>query len=397
MIKNQNCDRTQDCSIREYLGEKHTSYPTFMIRAPSRIDLAGGTTDLKIFCEDEEVLQDPERPHGSTLNAAINLEAMVDVFNVGGKGLYVQSYTPHNKFCLYLQSLDDLKKMDGRDEEEEKEAKKNGEEYKKPKDLLLRALIKQAGFVPQGFVIETYAKAPSGSGLGSSAAMGVTFLKSLYEVQGINVSLSQIAEQAAQAEWSLSIVGGKQDQYAAAFGGLNLWEFRQEKTDPKPIDFNRLNYLRDKLILCYIHDEDRISGDMNEEVQNAFLSGDPVVRRSLFRLRDIAEDMKNALKNEDYTRFVELLNEETENRVKLHSSVAPPEVLNLIDVARNSGANAAKILGAGGKGSLLFYAENGEKENLVKAIEGFSELDCEILPFEFGQEGLTIRKRNILE
>ena len=220
---------------------------------------------------------------------------------------------------------------------------------------------------------------PTSSGLGTSGVMNLVWLTLISQGKDINDKI-KLAEEVYKIEQSIGLVGGKQDQYASAFGGINFMEFTKDKVKVTPLKLSKefVKKLEDNLILVYTG-KPHFSGNTNKASMDNLIKGKN--NDNLLRLKKIAIEMKNALLKEDLTRFAELLNEETGERKQLDKSIVPKEIQKIIDDAMNSGAVAAKVCGSGGGGSILFF---GDKKKLKAKFKD------KIIDFKFDFEGLRI-------
>jgi D-glycero-alpha-D-manno-heptose-7-phosphate kinase len=220
---------------------------------------------------------------------------------------------------------------------------------------------------------------PTSSGLGTSGAMNVLWLALISKKKEFNnEDKTEISEQVYNIEKTFGGVNGKQDQYAAAFGGINLMEFDKDEVKITPLNLSPsfIKVLESKLLLVYTG-EPHISGNSNKSAIDNLIKGKN--DENLLRLKNIALEMKNALLNKDLNRFARLLNEETKERKKLHKSTIPPEIEKYIEEGMKNGALAAKVCGSGGGGSILFF---GDKNKLKK------KFGKKVIEFKFDFSGL---------
>jgi D-glycero-alpha-D-manno-heptose-7-phosphate kinase len=232
--------------------------------------------------------------------------------------------------------------------------------------------------------LEYTGNTPTSSGLGTSGVMNLVWLSLISQIklkrkEGIKFSTKkELAEKVYDLEQAMGIVGGKQDQYAAAFGGINFLEFKGDKVSITPLKLpdKIIKELEEKLVLVYTG-KPHFAGSTNKNMIDNIKKGKGV--ENLIRIRDIAKEMKNALLNKNLDKFSELMNEETENRIKLHKNVLPLRASKFIKMGLENGASSAKICGSGNGGSILFY---GDKSRLKKKF-GKSVID-----FKFDFEGL---------
>lgn len=232
--------------------------------------------------------------------------------------------------------------------------------------------------------LEYTGKTPTSSGLGTSSAMNVVWLALISQIKlkkkgGFSYKNKvDLAEKAYKLEQALGLVGGKQDQYAAALGGINFLEFKKDKTIVSPVRLDKhfLKKFEDSLVLVYTG-KPHFSGNTNKFAIDNLIKGKNV--KNLLAIKKIAYEMKQALLNKDSERFAELMNEETEERNKLDKITIPPSIEKIIKEGFDNGAIGAKVCGSGGGGSILFL---GDKEKLKKKFSG------KVIDFKFDFNGL---------
>lgn len=333
-------------------------------RTPTRIDFAGGTTDLAAFASVEG---------GAVINAAVNRYA----------------------YCTYTPSAQAGVRIVSQDLEEFVEATDIRDlEYDGNLDLL-KAAVRQMG-LEGGMQISVRCEAPPGSGTGSSASVGVALLGLLDYLRAFGqgherskLSRFEIADMACDLEHELGIVGGKQDQYAAALGGFNYMEFYGGgKVAVEPVAIpDALRYdLEKHLILCYTG-QSRLSGDTNDRMISAFKEGNQTVCSALRTVKRVARDIYRAFLAGDTEWFGELLLEEWAAREQLAPGVVTDKMRALKTSALDAGAVGAKVCGAGGGGCLLFLAAPDTESNIRRALE---QMDAHTLDFSFDMAGLKV-------
>lgn len=221
---------------------------------------------------------------------------------------------------------------------------------------------------------------PTSSGLGTSGVMNLVWLSLIMQKEGKldSKAKTKLAEIVYGIEQAMGLVGGKQDQYAAAFGGINFMEFKKNEVKVHRLNLRKefIRKLEDKLVLVYTG-KPHFSGNTNGAMMDNLRKGKN--NSNLFRIKNIAIEMKNALLKEDLERFAELMNEETEERKKLHKSIVPESTQKIIAMAMENGAVAAKVCGSGGGGSILFF---GDKKKLKQKFKD------KVIDFKFDFEGL---------
>lgn len=231
--------------------------------------------------------------------------------------------------------------------------------------------------------------APSGSGLGTSAAQNVLWV-ALVKTTIANVSSrAQIADIACQVGNLLGIVGGKQDEYASALGGIHYFSFNDavecERLDSSP---TLAGDLRSRLVLVY-SGESRISASIHDRVWERYRLGNRAVLDALSRLRDLAGAMKESLQVRDYDVFGRLLSENWECQKALDATVTTPRLDAIMDSAVRAGAIGGKACGAGGGGCLVFCTPEERRDSVAAALArgGLSVLD-----FDFDTYGVYLTK-----
>lgn len=199
------------------------------------------------------------------------------------------------------------------------------------------------------------ADVPTSSGLGTSGVMTLVWL-ALITKERDKRKLCEWVWNVSQARELFN--DGKQDQYAAAFGGINFFEFDRRGM----VKISRLNLrksvvkkLEDNLVLVY-SGKGHYSGDSNGAVIRGLKAGRNVV--GFKRIKKIAYEMRRALGRDDLDGFVELMNEETTERGKLAKGIVGPVLKRIIDVGMKNGAVGAKVCGSGGGGSVLFFGDS---------------------------------------
>jgi D-glycero-alpha-D-manno-heptose-7-phosphate kinase len=242
--------------------------------------------------------------------------------------------------------------------------------------------------LPRSLEIVTLADVPTqGTGLGSSSAVTVGLLNALYAYQGIYKSSTELAEEAAQIE--IDVLGkpiGRQDQYAAAFGGFNLIEFppraggvRVEAVICPPATLERLHA---QLMLFYTSRQ-RSASEILDRQRHATRDGS--AEPALLKMRDLAYDLRDALTQGDVDAVGPMLLRHWELKRSLAEGVSDPEVDAWHDRALEAGATGAKLLGAGGGGFLLVAAAAGQHAAVRKALGNLRET-----PFRFAARGTQI-------
>lgn len=250
---------------------------------------------------------------------------------------------------------------------------------------LLRGVLKRFE-LNRGVDIFLHSDAPPGSGLGSSSTMCVAMVALLKKYLGVNIGKYAMAELAYEIERKdLAIKGGKQDQYAAAFGGFNLIEFYAHQTvvNPLRIEPYIARELQYHLLLCFTG-RTRMSDGLIEYQVDRFKRAEKGTVDALHELKRLTYLMKDALVRGELDRFGELLHDAFVAKQEMNPRSVPPEILHLYEVGRKNGAIGGKILGAGGGGYLLFFCDFRRKHHVARALE---EAGGKISEFDFVDEG----------
>ncbi len=215
---------------------------------------------------------------------------------------------------------------------------------------------------------------PTSSGLGTSGVMNLVWLALISHTK----DRTQLAEKVYALEQGIGLVGGKQDQYAAAFGGINFLEFKGDKVKRTSLnlDKNFLKNFENNLVLIYTG-EPHFSGTSNKLMINNLKKGKNT--KNLIRIKNIAKEMKRSLMKKNLEEFADLMNNETKERKLLHKSIIPPKIEKIMQTGMKNGAIGAKICGSGGGGSILFL---GDKKKLIKKFKG------KVIDFKFDFKGL---------
>lgn len=231
----------------------------------------------------------------------------------------------------------------------------------------------------EGVEIGSTADVPSGTGLGSSSSFTVGLLHTLYCYKEKYISKAKLAEEACNVEISkLGNPIGKQDQYAAAFGGLNFISFHQDDTvsvEPIIAKAETIADLQENLMMFYTgftHDANKILAGQKRNISQE----DKI--KNLKQMCQLAHDMKHSLENNELLDFGKMLNEGWIRKKELADGISNPKIDELYETAMQNGATGGKLLGAGGGGFLLFYCPKENQERLKNQLR--------LKPFNFAFE-----------
>lgn len=241
---------------------------------------------------------------------------------------------------------------------------------------IARECLRMVG-IPGGIEIISIADIPSGTGLGSSSSFAVGLLNALYTYVGERLSAGELANRACQIE--INALGhpiGKQDQYAAAYGGVNYFTFERNgdvQREKISISNNDLRNMNRKLMMFYTgirRSADGILSRQSQETKNKM--------EVLTFMRDQANHMRDGLVHEGFTpKFAKMLDEAWQKKKSITSGISNPEIDELYQKAISAGASGGKLLGAGGGGFILLYCDE-QYQPAVREALGLRELDFEI-------------------
>jgi len=256
------------------------------------------------------------------------------------------------------------------------------------KHELVREAMRVTG-IPRGVDVMTLADVPArGTGLGSSSAVTVGLLNALYAFQGIYRSPTQLAEEASRIE--IETLGkpiGRQDQYAAAVGGMNLIEFTRNgggvRVSPIVCPRETLSTLHRSLLLFYTGRQ-RSADSVLQEQASAIRNGGGAVE-ALKQMRDYAYELRDRLGDSDTDALGELLHRNWELKRSLVDGLSDTQIDNWYEAALAAGASGGKILGAGAGGFLLISAPPDRHEKVRAALRELREV-----PFRFASRGTQI-------
>jgi D-glycero-alpha-D-manno-heptose-7-phosphate kinase len=324
---------------------------TVRAAAPVRLDLAGGWTDVPPYST---------RAGGVVVTAAVELFAHAEV-------------TPRARgYRLVAQDLDQQVEL-------EETAELQG------KDMpLLRAGLRM--LPPGPCTLVTRADAPPGSGLGSSGAMDVALVAALTASRGESPDVRTTAELACRLEGvEAGIPGGRQDQFAAAYGGFLRLTFRDPDAmvEPLTLDAETADALARRMLLCYTG-ASRFSGATIGRVMAAYERGDRVVAGALDGIRGVAEAMPGALLAGDLARVGTLLSANWRLQQTLDPGMCTPEMARLERAMVEAGCLGGKAAGSGAGGSMFFLGPDDPSP----AVAAAHELGMRLLPVRWAREGV---------
>ena len=321
-------------------------------RAPTRIDLAGGWTDLIPFARENE---------GQVVNAAIDLYVYVGLTPVLGRcvSLYAVDFKRFFHPVAVSASLHGLN--------------------------LTQAVLSRLR-PDRGCHLVTWSDVPKGSGLGASGALGVALSSILSIFTKKKLMRHQIVDIAAIIEQETGILCGKQDHYASLLGGINFLQCKGESVEATSLQLTQetLEELHNSLLLVYTG-ESHFSGDILRNVVAAYRSGNRETHDALKGLRRVATEMEQVFLTRNLSDVGQLLNENWDFQKQLHPSINTGRIDELFNIAKGNGCSGGKACGAGGGGCLVFHCE---PDRIHTAKRVFSEVGAQVIPFRFDFQGL---------
>jgi len=249
---------------------------------------------------------------------------------------------------------------------------------------LARAAVRRFG--ASGITIGVRSDFPIGAGLGGSSAAGVATVAALAANRGESMTPTSIAELSREIEiGDLGIPGGRQDHYAAAYGGALGLRFTAGHVDVRPIPIGaKLKADIEQRCIVVYTGQSRISGDTIEAVLGAYRQREPGVLNALSEMRAGAERIADALMTGELDLLGALVNEQWTHQRSLHPAISTPLIDEIIARARDAGAIGAKALGASGGGCVLVIAGNGRASEVRRAVASLGE----VLPFTIAMNGV---------
>lgn len=244
-----------------------------------------------------------------------------------------------------------------------------------------------------GIEIGTFSHLPGGTGLGSSSSFSVGLMKALYATQGKKIDNQEAAEAASRLEIELVKEPiGKQDQYAAAFGGFNIFQFNPDhsvEVTPLSLDYKKKLDLEDHILMFFTGITRQTASVLTEQKANI-----PHKIETLKEMADAVYRFRDLLMLGDFAELGNLLHDQWLKKKSLASSVSNPVLDDLYQAGLQGGAWGGKVLGAGGGGCLLFLVDPNKKENVREMIKKSAEKNhlehFNEIPIKFVQSGVEI-------
>jgi D-glycero-alpha-D-manno-heptose-7-phosphate kinase len=316
-------------------------------RSPLRITLGGGGTDVPSYY----------REHGGFLiSAAIDKYVFVTVTRPFIPGIFLKySKTEHVEEC------DDVQHP------------------------IIREALKILGFKAPQIEVTTLADIPAGTGLGSSGSFTTSLLMALHAFNRKHIEANQLARMACEIELDrLKEPIGKQDQYISAYGGVTCFWFHPDENvqvEPLAIKADKLHELEDNLLLFFTGFSRSASSVLQDQATRT-READTSMIQNLHYVRELGVMSKKLLESGNIAEFGALMHEQWENKKKRSLGMTNSRINEWYDLGRQNGAIGGKLVGAGGGGFLMFYAEDRSRLRRALTTAGLQEVR-----FHFDFEG----------
>jgi len=319
-------------------------------RSPLRVTFGGGGTDLPSYYREYD---------GFLIAAAID------------KYVYVTASRPFvQDVILKYSKLENVQRID---------------DVKHP---IIREALKALGFEIPRIEITTLADIPAGTGLGSSGSFTTALLRALYAYRMQVIQPRELAELACDIEINkLGEPVGKQDQYIAAYGGITCFTFHKDDrvtAEPLKLNVDTMFDLEDNLLLFFTGFS-RSAGSILKDQNTRSETNDGDMLRNLHFVKELGYRSKAALESGDGTRFGEIMHEHWEHKKRRSGGMSNPQIDEWYELGMRNGAVGGKLVGAGGGGFLMFYANDRNKLRHAMVKAGLEEIR-----FRFDFEGTKI-------
>jgi D-glycero-alpha-D-manno-heptose-7-phosphate kinase len=262
-------------------------------------------------------------------------------------------------------------------------------------DLALpRAVLSQFS-IHEGLSMFLASQVPPGTGLGSSSTVTVAIIKAVSSLLDLGLSKREIAEAACAIEIDkLGMPIGKQDQYAAAHGGVNAITFARTGVEVEPLTLSAqtLEALESQVLLFYTGEARRTAQTLTAQ-RGALRAGDAGVIESLHAIKSMAHDVRRCFLQGRLEVFGEILHETWERKKRLAAGISTPAIDEYYDAARAHGAIGGKITGAGGGGFLMLYCPARDAAAVTAALEG---MGLKRMDFSIDFDGARILVNNAI-
>ncbi|WP_425806381.1 dehydrogenase [Desulfitobacterium sp. Sab5] len=330
-------------------------------KAPLRLGFAGGGTDVSPYCDEFG---------GVVLNATIDMYAYctIEPTNDGKITFYASDREEYfESKCTSFLPIDGLLPLH--------------------KGVYNRVIKDYLNDKPLSFRMTTYSDAPAGSGLGSSSTMVVAILKAFMEWLNLPLGEYDLASLAYKIERKdVGLSGGKQDQYAATFGGFNFVEFSNNDrvlVNPLRIKNWIKNELENSLVLYYTGTSRDSAKIIDEQIKNTEKKDEKSIE-GMHELKAAAFEMKECVLKGDFDGFAQCLKKGWVSKKKTASVISNSHIEEIYRFVMTHGGKAAKISGAGGGGFMMIICDPKKRFELTKALK---EKDGFVISTSFTEKG----------
>jgi len=326
--------------------------------APTRADLAGGTIDiwpLYLF-----------HTGASTVNFALSLRARVRIETRDDDRIILESRDRGVRIETKVDEIDSL-----------------------ASDTQLELVSKMVHFFrPEtGFNLIANSEAPAGAGISGSSALAIALIGALNRLVGDRYDENRFIGIAANVETTvIKVPAGIQDYYPAQYGSASCIHLRPDGVEREQLEVDTDEIDR-RFVICYTG-EPRLSGINNWEVFKRHIDGDRDLFEIFERIRDAAEQMRDALLANDWQAVGEIMRAAYPNRKRLAPNITTPQMDALVEKALANGAEGAKVCGAGGGGCIAFLCAEDRKADVERALS--AEEGPEVLKWKVSREGLIV-------
>lgn len=331
-------------------------------KAPLRIGLAGGGTDVTPFSDIYG---------GAILNATVSLYAYATIIPRNDGKIVFHAYDKNIHESHDSQLVLDFE---------------TGLELHKG---VYNRIVKDFTKKPLSFELTTFVDAPPGSGMGTSSTLVVAILGAFAEWLNLALGDYDLAHLAYEIERiDLNMAGGKQDQYAALFGGVNFMEFHANDkviVNPLRIKEKYLNELSYNLIL-YNTETSRLSSKIIEAQVKNVKAGNEKSIEAMLKLKEQSLMMKEAILKGKLDEIGEILNFGWKYKKEMAKGISNPMIDEIYETAIKAGSSGGKVSGAGGGGFMFFYCPANSRNQVVQALQRFGG---NVKRYDFTNHGLT--------
>jgi Predicted kinase related to galactokinase and mevalonate kinase len=322
-------------------------------KAPLRIGIAGGGTDVDPYASERG---------GYVFNTTINKYAYCTLTPANGKEMTVESHY----YGRYKASL------------------KNGP-LKLDGNMDLIKAVANHFELDHGFKLLIHSDVPAGSGLGGSSTMMVAMISAIADWIGNKMTKNELAQLSYHLEREvIGLKGGRQDQYAATFGGFNSININSKGVSVKPVNIDNdiIRELQCRSVLCYTKIS-RESADIIDTQVESSIKGSNI--EALDQSKVLAKEICKALSGGDIEKTGKLIDESWEYKKQFSNNVSNKHIDKLYNVAKKNGAIGGKVSGAGGGGFMYFICKYDRKPQVAEALK---KAGAELTDFMFEPEGV---------